>query len=139
MMIDYKQFFDIQYWFTFNPGFLSDAAAIGFALFFGLFLAIPICLSMMARKKRIATDPADKKVLGKVNTLFATMGVIGFLLLFFSYEAVPMLSMRFSYLLWGLGLAIWLYFIWHYTATEVPRIKDEREKKKQLEKYTLKK
>lgn len=138
-MIDYRQLFDLQYWFTFNPGFLSDPATIGFAIFFALFFVASAALSMMARKKKIAQDPADVKVLGKIHTLLLTMGGIGYLLLFFSYQAVTLLSMRFLYLLWSLGLAIWAYLIWQYVATEVPRIKDEREKKRQLEKYTLKK
>ncbi|MBI2484085.1 hypothetical protein HYV71_02785 [Candidatus Uhrbacteria bacterium] len=138
-MIDYQQFFDIQYWFTLNPGFLSIPATIGFAVFFGLCISASLGLTLMARKRKIASNPADKVVLAKTNTLLISMGIIGYCLLFFSYQAIPIFSMRFLYLVWGLGFAIWAYVIWHYAATEVPRIKDEREKKRQLEKYTLKK
>lgn len=138
-MIDYQQFFDLQYWFTLNPGFLSDTATIGFAIFFGLFFVAFVCLSMMVRKKKIAADPEDRNIIARVNTLLLTMGIIGYLLLFFSYQAITLLSVRFFYLIWGLGVAIWAYLIWHFAVTEVPRLKDEKEKKKQLEKYTLKK
>ncbi len=137
MKIDYKQLFELPYWFSSNPGFLSDQTATGFAVFFSLFF---IAWFLLIRQEKIRASSKPKRIiLEKIKTLLLTMGVCGYMLLFFSYQAVPILSMRFLFLLWGLCAVLWAYLIWNFTATEIPLMRDEIQKKEQLAKYTLRK
>ncbi len=137
MNIDYPQMFELQYWFSANPGFLSDATAIGFAIFFGLFFVAWFLLFRYAKFNPL--DKPQRIVAGKVKTMLLMMGFIGYVLLFFSYQAVPLLSMRFLFLVWGLGAILWTYLIWHFATTAVPHMRDAIQKKEQMAKYTLRK
>lgn len=128
--------FEVQYWFSANPGFLSDPAAIGFAIFFGLFIVAALARVQYFAKLESLDKPL-RMIIGKVKTLLLTMGSVGYLLLFFSYQAVPFLSMRFLFLLWGVSTILWAYLIWHFTATQMPAMRDAIQKKEQMAKYTL--
>jgi hypothetical protein len=135
MKIDYKQFFELNYWFSPNPGFLSDPIAIGFGVFFSLCMIQGFAL--VRQIKSPSLDAPRKSVVRKIRTLLVTMGMIGYVLLFFSYQAVPFLSMRFLFLVWGLGAVLWAYLIWHFAVTRVPAMRDALEKREQMAKYTL--
>ncbi len=139
MRIDYKQFFELQYWFTPNPGVLSDPATIAAAIFFGFFIAARVALAFSPKYSPSVLDRPGALLMGKISTYLVTMGIVGYLLLFFSYQMVPFLSMRFFFLLWSLSAVLWAYMIWQFGATEVVRMRDEIQKKEQLGKYTLKK
>ncbi len=139
MKIDYKQFFELQYWFTPNPGVLSDPTTIAAAIFFGLFIAARVALTFSPKYSPSALDRPGTLLIGKITTYFVTMGIVGYLLLFFSYQMVTFLSMRFLFLLWALSAVLWAYQIWHFAATDVVRMREDIKKKEQLGKYTLKK
>lgn len=51
------------------------------------------------------------RALRKIKTLALTMGIIGFVFLFFRYEFIPVFSRRFMYLVWILIVAVWAGFI----------------------------
>ncbi|MCX6795922.1 MAG: hypothetical protein NTW06_00290, partial [Candidatus Falkowbacteria bacterium] len=59
---------------------------------------------------------------------------IGLLLLFFTYELLPFLSTRILFLIWGIGMLIWLYFIAR-NLIEIPSLRKERAKEKEYHKY----
>lgn len=139
MKIDYKQFFELSYWFTANPGVLSDATTIAAAVFFGLFIVARVALAFSPRYSPAALDKPGTLLMGKITTYLVTMGILGYLLLFFAYQMVPFLSMRFFFLVWALGAVLWAYQIWYFAATEVVRMREEIQKKEQMGKYTLKK
>ena len=139
MKIDYKQLFELNYWFTLNPGFLSDPATIACAVFFTLFILGRVVIAFSPKYSSTHLDKPGTLLVKKINTFLVTMGISGYLLLFFAYQMVPILSMRFLFLLWGLAAVIWAYSIWHFYATDVPRMRSEIEKKAQLGKYSLKK
>jgi len=57
---------------------------------------------------------------------FLTNAIISAILLFFTYEAIPFLSARFWFLLWGAEVLVWLFFL-------VKKLRDISKRKKQLE------
>ena len=139
MKIDYKQLFEFQYWFTPNPGVLSDPTTIAAAIFFGLFIAARVALAFSPKFSPATLDRPGTLLTGKVTTYLVTMGIVGYLLLFFAYQMVAFLSMRFLFLVWALGAVLWAYWIWHFAAIDVVRMRGDIQKKEQLGKYTLKK
>jgi len=62
-------------------------------------------------------------------------GLVGLLLTFLKQQRTPYLGMRLWFALWFLGFIVWLGFILKYIFIEVPKIKKEQQKKKELEKY----
>jgi len=129
------KFFDLislKFWFTLNPGPINYKLQLFLTWLFGGILILGVIfriLTIVQRKKIIA------KIWRKFYRLCLTMGLIGFLLLFFFYEGVAILGARFWFLVWLLILIIWLVYILIYLIFKIPKIKKEREEKKQFEKY----
>src|SRR5687768_3383701 len=100
-----KPLFSFQYWF--GGGVLPFIPAVGRGL---LILMTALVLAGIAitvyLKLQKGMDKAIRRVWKRVATLTATMGVVGLLLYGFYYEGIPVLSMRFWYLIW-LGIIIW--------------------------------
>ena len=67
-------------------------------------------------------------------TFFLTNAIIGLVLTFFNYEMVPFLSSRFWFLLWVVGMLVWLYFIYRI-AIKIPEKRERLEKEKEFKKY----
>ncbi len=63
-----------------------------------------------------------------------TNAFVFLLLSFFNYELVPFLSARFWYLLVGVEMAVWAFFILR-TLYFVPKKKEQYEKEKEFKKY----
>ena len=74
------------------------------------------------------------RILRKLSNFCLGNVVIGLIILFFSYEMVPLLSSRFWFLIWGIEMAVWLFFIFRITR-EIPKKKEEMEKDKEFKKY----
>ena len=65
---------------------------------------------------------------------FTVNAVVGLMLLFFTYELVPILSARFFFLFWLIEMIIWLASIWK-VYKKVPEIKKAKEEEKEFKKY----
>jgi hypothetical protein len=60
--------------------------------------------------------------------------IIGIFFLFFTFELIPLLSARFWFLLWGIGILIWLSFIGR-AVTKIPKLREEMAKEEVYKKY----
>ena len=131
-----KNLLSLDFWFSTRPGFLSPLAL-------KVILALTIVLIVSAIALKIITklknfDVYFKRLFNKLAALLGWMGIILGILLFFGYERAPILSMRFFYLLWTAGLAVWVFFIVKYALT-IPKLMKEMKDKKEFEKYLPKK
>ena len=48
------------------------------------------------------------------------MGILGLMLFFFSFEEIPLLGARFWYLIWALGVGVWVALIVRYVVKVIP-------------------
>ena len=120
-----------NFWFASRPGVYQSTAIkalLGFILVL-IILALASGIIKQRRAKGLYTP-----FWSALFRLFATNSLIGLLLLFFNYELVPFLSARFWYLLWALGLLIWLYFIYKIVA-KIPGKREQLEQEREFKKY----
>ncbi len=124
-------FLKLDFWFGLRPG-----AFIGSSLKLILgFIVLLIILTIMAsigRKKWSKSLYA-----GFWQSLYYflfTNSVVGLVLTFFNYEMVPFLSARFWFLLWGVSMIVWLFFIYKIII-KIPQKKQQLEKEKEFKKY----
>ena len=75
----------------------------------------------------------------RIGKLLVTMGFLGFILFFFSYQNIVLLSARFWFLAWGLGLIVWAVFILQYVVKVVPKERAAMSEKAEMDKYLPKK
>ena len=124
-----SNFFTLNYWFSMTAGSLQKNAQIGFVFF--LIILLGIFIYSFLRKK-------NKGIYLKIWTKLASFGftnlIIGLFLLFFTYENVPFLSMRFWFLLWLTGMAFWLNLIYKECKI-IPQIKEKRKQEEEFKKY----
>lgn len=132
-MINFARLLDLNFWFAFRPVAPSDRTVIILAVFFAIFLALAIVCGVSAKAKK--QNPPLVKLLRKLKKMFSTMGLIGFIVLFFSYEQIYLLGSRFWFLFWFIGLIVWVIFIVLYAIRKMPKEKDELEKKQKYLKY----
>lgn len=119
-------FFTLKYWFGMNAGSLQQNAQRAFVVFLILLLGLTIYSELKRRNKGIYL-----RIWTKLASFGLTNLIIGAFLLFFTYEGVVFLSMRFWFLLWFVAIVFWLKSIY----AEFKKIPELREKRKQEEAF----
>lgn len=119
----------LNYWFNMRAGELTNAAQ-WILIFFIVMLAIFYIISYIYSKKK----GLYFKIANRIKSFTITNGTIGLVLLFFTYEAIPFLSMRFWFMVWFISMIIWLVFIIR-NLLQIPKLKEALEKEREFKKY----
>jgi amino acid transporter len=131
--IKLSSIFSLPFWFTLNPGPLNPNHLLYFLWILVGFLVVAIIFRALMFYRR--KDLPLVNVWRKLSRLFLTMGLVGFVILFFFYEGVMILGARFWFLFWLIGIITWLVYILVYSIRKLPKIKKEITEKKKFEKY----
>ncbi|MBI4713796.1 hypothetical protein HY771_01250 [Candidatus Uhrbacteria bacterium] len=126
-------FLNPSYWLTIQPASVGGTSG---KIIFGLFILIFV----FGIAARVASSNTDKerhlREFGdRVATMFVTMGILGALLYFFSFEQIRLFGARFWYLLWLVGLVVWCFFLWRFIGRTVPERRAHEESQAQQRKY----
>jgi hypothetical protein len=124
-----NNFFTLNYWLNIRPGNLEASAQKIFLVFLLILVIISILAFIFKDRKGLYT-----KIWKSLQSFGLTNLAIGLLLLFFTYEMLPILSTRLLFLMWGVGMLVWIYFIVK-KVIEIPKIKEEKAKEKEFSKY----
>lgn len=132
-MFDIRPLVSLSFWFDRDPSPLLIASS---RLLFAI-LAIIFTLGVIVRvvATRRTEDRFTLELFRRLGTLCLTMGVIGLVFFFFTYQGIPFLGMRLWFLLWGIGLLVWLGGIMHWVKKVVPAERANIAKRALREKY----
>ena len=120
----------LSFWFNMTPGNLTQGALrLIVVSLIGLLIGAVFFKILKNRKRNLYN-----KIWSKLHLFSLSNLIIGLFLLFFSYELLPFLSMRLWLLLWGLGMIVWLAFIFKIF-NEIPKIKEKMAKEDEYKKY----
>lgn len=125
-----NKFLDLHFWFNIRPGNLNQNALLILTIILALFLAVAIIFNFPKFKKRNLYF----KIWRRISIFSITNFIVGLFLLFFAYEALVVLSMRFLFLLWFLEAIIWGVFI-ILNLRKIPDIKEKIRKEEEFKKY----
>jgi len=121
----------LKFWLAMRPGTLLPIYNKIFIIFI-IFLIVLSLLCVFLKNKR------KKSIYNKIWRSLSSFSLVnaftGLILLFFTYEMVPLLSSRFWFIIWGAGAAVWLFFIAR-AAREIPKRKKQLEEEKQFKQY----
>ena len=126
-----SQIFQFNYWFNLRPGNLTPGAQTGFFVFL-IILAVLIFVFFLFKSRY--KKSSYFRIWRNLYSFCLSNLIIGLFLLLFTYELVPFLSARFWFLLWGLGMAVWLFFIGRFLVL-IPKIKQKIATEKEYQKY----
>lgn len=132
-----SRFFTSTFWFSSALASMSSSKIIFLLIVFGGFIALAIFAKVMVHLKRSdkGLEIFSRRIYRKFYNFFLTFGLIGLALVFFNYERVPLLNIRFLYVLCGVGFVIWLVFILRYIFKEIPVQRAKIKQKQEFEKY----
>ncbi len=121
----------LHFWFNMRPGSLTAFSQTVFLLFM-LALAILYFFCWLIKKQK--RKSLYNRIWRKLSSFSLTNFIISIFLLFFTYESLPFLSMRFWFMLWFLGMFVWMVFIIK-EVLNLPNIKAEMAKEQEYKKY----
>lgn len=125
--------FSLDFWFRLQPITMTPLFTRFFFILFSAFVIFGAMATIVARKKH--DDRLLIKTYKKIAQMFYTMGWLGLIILFFSYQEVYFFGARFWYLIWLAGLAFWIFSIVHYVKVQIPQLREEFQSKKEINKY----
>lgn len=132
-MIEYlKFFFNLGHLFSVRPGAMQMRAIIILAVIFGLFIIFGFFSKLKAKK---INDGLKSKAWQRLYYLGVSMGIIGFVYIFFAWQGVALLAARFWLLIWMIVIIVWLVFIAKYLYIQVPKLRKNINTKRDFEKY----
>jgi len=124
-------FLTLNFWFNLRPDvFIGLSSKILLAAI--IFFVILAIISGIGKRKWAQSLYAT--LWKSLYNFFLTNAIIGLILIFFNYEMVPFLSARFWFLFWGIGIVVWLVFIYK-VIIKIPQRKARLEKEKEFKKY----
>jgi peptidoglycan/LPS O-acetylase OafA/YrhL len=119
-----------SYWLTLEPPNVWDGAGRLLAvLFVGMLIA-----SVVVRRRK-AADKLQAELYRRVSSMLATMGSVGIVLYFLSYEGIRLLGARPLYLAWIVGLVVWIVSIVRFAKREVPAVRQDDLDRRAIQKY----
>ena len=129
----FDHFLDPATWFTLQSaevGGLSGKLIFGF--FAILFVFGIVCRIVSSHK----TEDRYMRSLGeRLGMMLLTMGLLGVLFYFFSFERIPLFGARFWYVLWVIGLITWIVFIVRFARVTIPQQRERAQRHAQEQKY----
>lgn len=132
-MIDIRPAFDPAFWFNLSPVALSPTFSTIFFLVFAGFIIGGALLRIKARHKK--DDRYLVQIYRRIAAMLTTMGIVGLVLFFFTYEEIFLFGARFWYLLWAIGLGVWIWYIVKFIRKTVPELKADSAHKAEGNKY----
>ncbi|PJA45094.1 hypothetical protein CO174_04635 [Candidatus Uhrbacteria bacterium CG_4_9_14_3_um_filter_50_9] len=122
-----------NYWFTIEAPLVTGL--MGNVLFgvFALCFLLGIVTRVVASNR--TKDLYVQKLGQRAGTLFVTMGLLGVVLFFFSYERIQFFGGRFWYPLWLVGLIVWLLVLVRYARRDIPAMRERDMNRKSVSKY----
>lgn len=133
-MLEYiLSFFRSELLFNIRPTPVDSTGLMILISIFGAALIFGVIAEFLIRKKKF--DEYLKKGFRKIANVLVTMSILGFVYTFFAYEGATILGARFWILLWAIAFVAWIFVPLKYCLREAPRLRAEREKKINFEKY----
>lgn len=133
MNLDLRPLVYPSYWLTLEPPRVWDGAGRSLAaIFVGMLIA-----SVLVRRFKMAkaVDKIQAALYRKISSMLATMGIVGLVLFFFSYQEIRLLGARPLYLAWLAGLVVWIVCLVKFAKKEAPVVRQSILDRRAIQKY----
>lgn len=120
-----------SYWFA-NVPEMRAPSLWAQSIFYAILVAVSFGIEYWIIVKK--SDRFLARALRKAKTLTLTMGIIGFVFLFFRYEYIPVFSRRFMHIIWILISGIWAGFLIS-EFRKIPKRRQDAEEVDRIKRY----
>lgn len=111
------------YWLSLQPAVVDGLfGKVLFGIFLIFLLLGVVCrIFIEQRSKDRYLVVAGRRLI----SMFVTMGTLGLVLYFFSYENIRLFGARFWYLLWFVGLIVWAVILVRFIIKDIPVLREK--------------
>jgi hypothetical protein len=127
-----QPFFLSSFWFGGAPAVTGGTGRFVLAFFAACVLAGVILRVIVLRR---VAERHLALLVRRLARLLTTMGIVGLVLGFFSYENASFFGDRFWYGLWLVGTLVWAGWLAWYGVKELPRLRATEIAKREKQKY----
>ncbi|MFH1744783.1 MAG: hypothetical protein ABH881_01295 [bacterium] len=124
-------FLKLTYWFNGHPGPLVPSVRAIYVIIIIALAVLAVIFFILKNKDR---KKAIARVWRKLSSFFSTNAAFALILLFFTDQAVPVLSSRVLFLILVAEMAVWFYFIIE-DALKIPKMLEQQRKEAEYKKY----
>ncbi len=129
----FNNLFDPSYFFTLRAAEVGGVFGnILFAIFILLFV-LGIVARIVASNNR--QDRYMRQFGQRVGGYLITMGILGIVLYFFSFERIRLFGSRFLYVCWLVGLIVWGFFLVRFAHKTIPQKREQDRERAEKRKY----
>lgn len=128
-----SSFFQPTYWLTLQPPEINGLLGNAFFSVFVAFLILGIIGRIVVDRR--GNDRYKKEIGGRISALLVTMGILGVILFFFSFEEIQLFGARFWYPVWVVATFVWIFFLIRFVKRDVPAKRAREESLKEQGKY----
>ena len=125
--------FQLSFWTSLFPHALSPAFETVFFLLFALMMIVGAVVRIVARHR--VDDRSLLRTAGKVGKMLIIMGLLGMAWFFFTFEETYFFGARFWFLIWSVGLVVWIATIVRYVRVTIPAEKARNKNREEFNKY----
>ena len=131
-MIDLRPFLTLSFWFNLDP--LPPTLLASRVVFSG-FIVLVIAGLVLRLFRHRSQEKLQRALLARVANLLTTMGLLGFIFFFFLYEQINFFGSHFWFLLWLIGVVVWIVTIVRFARIQVPAMRGQQSRQKERAKY----
>ncbi len=132
-MIDLRPLIHPSFWLDIHPMAFNPGSQRVLFIVFAVLLVVGAIIRMVAGRR--SEDRHVTEVFNRVGRMGVTMGILGLVLFFCSFEEVVLLGSRVWYLVWAAGLLVWVAGIVRYVKKIVPAERAEALAEAERRKY----
>ncbi len=132
-MIDLSPLVEFDFWFRLHPLGLSPLFERGLFFLFAISIILGSVSRIFARNRK--EDYLMVKAYRYLGQMFLTMGIVGMLWFFFTFEEIYFFGARFWFLVWLAGVIAWVWWIVRYVKVTIPELRQAGAAKKDSNKY----
>lgn len=118
-------------WISLDPLTVTQGSGRVLVIIFVLLFLVGMALRVVGVRRK-KEDAYVREMFRRLAGLLTTMGILGMIIGFFSFEDLRFLGARFWYPIWLIVFIIWAFFIIRYIKKQVPMMRAreiEREEK----------
>lgn len=127
------QFLNPMYWFTIDPPIVTGLGGNILFATFALLFVFGVVARVVASNR--TQDRYVQQLGERVGTMLVTMGILGVILFFISYERIQLFGARFWYPVWLGGFVFWIVMLVRFAKRDIPAMRAKAQSRSAVSKY----
>lgn len=132
ILTNMENLFDLAHWFDLTPVRMSSTFEVGFFILFSLMIVAGLAFRIMRKTRQ---DKFERITLERATAIALSVGLLGLLWLFLSFEEISIFGARFWFLVLVFIFIFTVVRLFRYRKIKVPQLRMLEQSKAEANKY----